>query len=352
MSMFEAFWLVLRLKQKYSKCCISARPFGPPRAICLWETTHVVGDTAPEKANRDDMPGIFVDFSTHGSGSSILLLFDSWICFVVDNILADRLWMAMIWRHLTYLNTFEPHVAMIWTHLKHRFASSQAVFGLFEGPKLVAYAMPWTQISDCPLGCLGNHGISKPTPGLGFSTSLCRSLSEIMHRSKRLKTADNQQSRVKLPWGSILVSFYLKKWPTGKIYETIMSSCNHSYLKCDIFLHHRLSWWFFPWIFIPWKISSISWFPRSPSLGARPEYVLKKTAPGLLAWQGDRIQPVEVAEFPAEFHHGKIQQRCCCHGDFNKRGTRPGQPTKNIKKLWKINSIFNGYIHELHHQFQ
>lgn len=25
-----------------------------------------------------------------------------------------------------------------------------------------------------------------------------------------------------------------------------------------------------------------------------PEYVLKKTAPGLLAWQGDRIQPVEV----------------------------------------------------------
>lgn len=25
-----------------------------------------------------------------------------------------------------------------------------------------------------------------------------------------------------------------------------------------------------------------------------PEYVLKKTAPGLLAWQGDRIQPLEV----------------------------------------------------------
>ena len=208
----------------------------------------------------------------------------------------NRLWMAM---NGYDLNTFEAQICLVsgsfWT-----FRRTQA--------GCLRHALD----SDicCPLGCLGNHGISTPTPGLGFSTSLCRSLSEIMQRSKRLKTADNQQSNQSKTALREHPCFVLSQEVAYReIYENIMSSCNHIVILNVI--HFSTSQAFlmiFPMDFSHGKFRPSPRSPRSPSLRARPEYVLKKTAPGLLAWQGDRIQPVEVATFPAEVHHGKIQQ--------------------------------------------
>ena len=297
MSMFEAFWLVLRLKQKYSKCCISLKAIWSPQGH-LSMRNNPSGKTRHQK--RRDVQRWYA--------WNVRRFFHSW---QRQQHFVGVWFMNLLccWQHIK-IGYEWLWMAMIWTHLKHRFASSQAVFGLFEGPKLVAYAMPWTQISAAHWDAWGIMAFRHRHQAWGFQrlyAEACRKLCRGQNDWKQQTTS--KATRVKLPWGSILVSFYLKKWPTGKIYENIMSSCNHIVILNVI--HFSTSQAFlmiFPMDFSHGKFRPSPRSPRSPSLRARPEYVLKKTAPGLLAWQGDRIQPVEVATFPAEVHHGKIQQ--------------------------------------------